>query len=95
MLLAQRLSAANDNHQLSRAMAALVASLIALFGLVAAVVFLGTRPTLASSAAPKGDRFVDTPACRAALAQAKSSRDLPSQEAVAASTAMLRVCRRG
>ena len=91
MILVQR-HVANDNRQVSRALTALVVALIALFGLVVAVVFLGTSPMPAgsgrTSSAASNSALADTPACRAALARARASQGLGGQEAVAASTAM-------
>jgi hypothetical protein len=98
MILVQR-HVANDNRQVSRALTALVVAMITLFGLVVAIVFLGTSPMPAASGSGRtsstagNSALADTPACRAALARARASQALGGREAVAASTAMLRVCR--
>ncbi len=92
MILVQPL-AANDNRQLHRALVALVAAVVALFGLVVAVIVLGTSPMPLATSGLKDSTLADTPACTAALARARDSHALPGQEAVAASTAMLRACR--
>lgn len=83
--------AANDNRQLHRALVALVAAVVGLFGLVVAVILLGTSPMPAPVA--QDSKLADTPACKAALARARASQALRSQEAVAAATAMLRACK--
>jgi hypothetical protein len=91
---------ASDHRQISRALAALVLAVLTLFGGFAAIVWIGTTPTTALgltghapfAASAQNPVATVSPACAAALARARASKTLPSDQAVAANTAMLRAC---
>lgn len=92
MTLAERIVIANDDGRgvIAAALAALM-----LFGVIAVLVFVGVHPAPAqASAHPAASPIAKAhePACAAALDRARDTRDLPAEEAIAASTAMLRAC---
>ncbi|MBO9544127.1 hypothetical protein [Caulobacter sp.] len=93
MTLAQRIVIANDD---GRAVMAVALAALLLFSVIAVLVFVGVHPAQASAPQPAPAASpipkADEPACKAALARARDTRGLPAEEAIAASTAMLRAC---
>ncbi|MBI1684101.1 hypothetical protein [Caulobacter hibisci] len=96
MTLALRLAPTHDNRQVPRLLAMRVGVILVLILSVAALVFVGTGPTRPEAGGPIGAAAAGpapTAECSAALRRARASKGLPSQEAVARSTAMLRACK--
>jgi hypothetical protein len=91
---------ASDHRQISRALAALVLAVLTLFASFAAIVWIGTTPRPAPgfaghapfAASAHNPVATGSPACAAALRRAKASTALPSDQAIALNTAMLRAC---
>lgn len=95
MTLAQRIVIAQDN---ARGVFAVALAALVLLGAVAVLLVVGLHPAPAQASAPVATSPIvnaDDPACAAALAKARDTRGLPAEEAIAASTAMLRACRLG
>jgi len=93
MTLAQRIVITNGADQ---GVTAVALAALMLFSAIAVLVFVGVRPAPAqASAHPVATSPIANahePACAAALARARDTRGLPTDEAIAASTAMLRAC---
>lgn len=93
MTLAQRIVIASDDGK--GVMAVALAALM-LFSVIALLVFVGVHPAPAeASAHPVAASPIakaDDPACAAALTRARDTRGLSAEDAIAASTAMLRAC---
>lgn len=95
MTLAQRIVITSDD---GRGIMALALAALLLFGVIAVLVVVGVHPAPAEASAPQPTRAASPitkaadPACQAALERARDTRALPAEEAVAASTAMLRAC---
>jgi hypothetical protein len=94
MTLTQRIDIAQND---GRGVMAVTLAALLLLGMIAVLVFVGLHPAPAQASAtpPLASPLAnaDNPACAAALAKARDTRGLPAEEAIAASTAMLRACR--
>lgn len=96
MTLTQRIVIPSDNDH--GIMAVALAALL-LFGAIAILVFLGVQPAPAEASAHPAQPAAASPianahepVCAAALARARDTRGLSAEDAIAASTAMLRAC---
>lgn len=97
MTLAQRIVITSDGPTYDgRAAMAVALAALMLFAAIAVLVFVGVHPAPAQASAQQAAASpianADQPACTAALARARDTRGLPVEEAIAASTAMLRAC---
>lgn len=91
MTLTQRIVIPSDS---GRGVMAVALAALMLVAVIAVIVFLGVQPApvQASSAATSPIANADRPACASALAHARDTRGLSAEDAIAASTAMLRAC---
>jgi hypothetical protein len=91
MTLTQRIVIPSDS---GRGVMAVALAALMLVAVIAVIVFLGAQPApvQVSAAATSPIANAHEPACKAALARARDTRGLPSEEAIAAATAMLRAC---
>jgi hypothetical protein len=92
MTAAQRLDFSDGSRQ-AKGLVAIAIAILALFVAVATVAYLGVAPAPPGRTNPIAK--AQDPACAAALARARASHGLSGDEAVAASTAMLRTCNVG
>lgn len=96
MTLAQRMVIADTD---SKGVIAVALAALMLFAVIALLVFVGVHPAPAEASAHTAPQAaaspianVQEPACAAALAKARDTRGLSADDAIAASTAMLRAC---
>jgi hypothetical protein len=97
MALAQTFTPSDTERPSAGGLVAIVLVMVALFVAFGLVVYWGVAPAVTK---PAGDHAAlpnraASEACLSATERAKHSRGLSSQEAIAASTAMLRACSAG
>jgi negative regulator of sigma E activity len=91
MTLTQRIVIPSDSGK--GVMAVALAALM-LLAVIAVVIFVGAQPASgqASTSATSPIANAHEPVCATALARARDTRGLSAEDAIAASTAMLRAC---
>ncbi len=91
MTLTQRIVIPSDS---GRGVMALALATLMLLAVMAVIIFVGEQPASvqASTSASSPIANAHEPACATALARARDTRGLPAEDAIAASTAMLRAC---
>lgn len=93
MTLAQRIVITDDD---GRGVLAVALAALMLFCMIALLVFVGLHAAPVEAAAPRAAASpianAHEPACATALARARDTRGLSAEDAIAASTAMLRAC---